>query len=107
MMEHPAELERLDRLLSARDVVADGDERRVVALASRELEELGAVDEHAVDAGQRDDDRVERLLFLAERLRALGIVPDLRILELAADFGQPRRLDLEVKDTSGAGLRAP
>jgi hypothetical protein len=32
-------------------------------------------------------DAVELLLFLAELLRALRIVPDLRVLELAIDRG--------------------
>jgi hypothetical protein len=106
-VEHPPELERLNRLLDAADVVADGNDRGVVTLRARELEQLGAVGQQAVDVAQRADDRVERLLFLAERLGALGIVPDLRVLELAADLGQPRRLDIEVKDTSGAALPAP
>jgi hypothetical protein len=48
-------------------------------------------------------DAVELLLLLAERLRALLVVPDLRILELLLDLGQAYRLLLEVKDTSEAG----
>jgi len=105
MVEHPPELEPADGLLDAGDVVAHGDERRIVALGARQLEQLAAVREIAVDVAKRADDRLERLLLPAERLRALGIVPDLGVLELALDLGQPRRLDLEVKDTSGAGPR--
>jgi len=50
---------------------------------------------------------VELFLLLAKLLRALRIVPDLRILELAVYRGEPRRLDVEVKDTSGASRCGP
>ena len=42
------------------------------------------------------DDAIELLLLLAELLCALGIVPNLGILELAVDCREPRRLDVEV-----------
>jgi hypothetical protein len=37
--------------------------------------------------------------LLAERLRALGIVPDPGLFQFAIDFDQPFGLALEVKDT--------
>jgi hypothetical protein len=54
---------------------------------------------------------LEGLLLLAEVLGALGIVPDLRVLDEADDLVQPALLRVEVKDTSavrrtgGPGLR--
>jgi len=42
--------------------------------------------------------------FTTERLRALGVVPDVGELQLALDFGQAFFLDCVVKDTS-EGLR--
>jgi hypothetical protein len=85
MTEHPPELERLDRLAQRFDIAGDRREGRVVAFGARELEKLDAVGKSAVERRQRADDAIERLLLLAELLRALGIVPDVRVLELALD----------------------
>jgi len=38
-----------------------------------------------VDAPERGDDRLELLLFLAELLCALRLIPELRVLELAVE----------------------
>jgi hypothetical protein len=37
--------------------------------------------------------------LLPQRLRAIGLVPDVRLFELALDFGQAFRLAVVVKDT--------
>ena len=37
--------------------------------------------------------------LLPQRLRAIGFVPDVRLFELALDFGQAFRLAVVVKDT--------
>jgi hypothetical protein len=105
MVEHPAEFELADLALQRSGIVAQRVQRRIVALVARKREQLVDVGEAGVDRGQRPDDGIERLLLLAEGLGPLGVVPDLRILELAGDFGQPCRLDVEVKDTSAAALR--
>jgi hypothetical protein len=42
---------------------------------------------------------VQRRALLVQSLRALGIAPDIRILEFAGDFLQALLLALEVKDT--------
>jgi hypothetical protein len=102
MAEHPAELEILDHLRESRDVVAHRGERRVVIVGTRQLEELAAVGKAPVEPGERRDDAFERLLLLAEFLRLLGGVPDLRVLERAADFLERLRLQVEVKDTSAS-----
>jgi len=53
------------------------------------------------------DDAVERLLLLAELLRARRVFPDLRILEFAIYRRQPCSLEIEVKDTSVAAPSGP
>jgi isoquinoline 1-oxidoreductase alpha subunit len=106
-MEHAAELEIADELLDGAQVGAHRLQRSVVVLSAREFEQLAAVRQPRVDRRERADDAVEGLLLLAKRLRALGVVPDLGILELAGDFGQPSRLDVEVKDTSASPARGP
>jgi hypothetical protein len=45
------------------------------------------------------DDLVERRALLAQLLRALRMVPDVGIFELAADFFETLGLRLVVKDT--------
>jgi hypothetical protein len=107
MAEHPPELERLDGLRERRDVVADRRQRRVVVVVAGQPEQLGAVGEAAVELGQRPDDALEGLLFLAELLGARGVAPDLRILERAADFLERLRLAVEVKATSASRRPGP
>jgi len=58
-----------------------------------------------VDLLERHDDAFEGLLFLAEFLGARGVVPDVGVFELLADFDQFFRLGIVVKDTSE--VRAP
>jgi hypothetical protein len=106
-VEHPPELEVRDAPLDAADVGLDGAQRRVVRFRPRERVELPAVVELAAEIGERQDDAVELFLLLAELLRAGGVVPDLRILELAVDRRQARSLDVEVKDTSEAAPSGP
>jgi hypothetical protein len=106
-VKHPPELEVGDGLLELRDVDLDGVQRRVVGFRAREIVELAAVVEPFLQSGQRMDDAVELLLLLAEVLRALRVVPDLRVLELPVYCREPRRLDVEVKDTSAAAGCGP
>jgi hypothetical protein len=73
-----------------------------VRVGARELEELGRVREPAADAPQRADERLENLLLLAELLRALRVLPQLRVFQLPVQRGEPRLFRLEVKDTSAA-----
>jgi len=54
------------------------------------------------DAVERVDDRFEGLLFLAELLGALRVVPQLGVLELAVQRFEARLLAPVVKDTSAA-----
>jgi hypothetical protein len=41
----------------------------------------------------------QRFFFLAEFLRAFGIVPDLRVFQGGIDFSQAVDFDIKVKDT--------
>jgi hypothetical protein len=49
-----------------------------------------------IEAG---DDLFEARALLTQRLCALWFVPDIGLLELALDLGQPFRVGLVVKDT--------
>jgi hypothetical protein len=100
--EHAAELHRRNVLFDLCSLFPYFLEGGVVVVGLRQAEELGGIGEPAADAAEGADDRLERLLFLAELLRALLVAPDLRIAQLALDFGQPSLLALEVKDTSAA-----
>jgi hypothetical protein len=75
---------------------------RVIVLGSRKLEKLRRVGEADADAAERGDDRFQLLLFLAELLGALRVVPELRVFELAVQRREARLLRFEVKDTSAA-----
>jgi hypothetical protein len=66
------------------------------------MEELGGVRKPAADAAERADQRLELLLFLAEFLRALLVVPELGVFELAVQRLEAPLLGFEVKDTSAA-----
>jgi hypothetical protein len=48
------------------------------------------------------DHVIEQFLLAAELLRALGVVPDAGVFELAAYFGEPLRFRVDVKETSAA-----
>jgi hypothetical protein len=74
----------------------------MVCIAARELKQLGGVRKPAADAAEGADDRLERLLFLAELLCALRVAPDLGVGERALYLGEPLRFAVEVKDTSAA-----
>src|SRR2546427_2422416 len=52
---------------------------RVVVLRARHLEEAARIAQRRGDRGEPGDGRVQRLLFPAEVLRALGVAPDLGI----------------------------
>src|SRR5947207_1803154 len=65
--------------VSARRLAPDLLERRLVGVGARHVEQLFRVGEAAADAAERADHGLERLFFLAERLRALRVVPQLRV----------------------------
>jgi hypothetical protein len=105
--EHAAELERRDVFLQFGCFLADLLQGRVISIRLGQLEQLGGVGQAAADAGQRADERLEGLLFLAEVLRALRVLPELRVFQLAVQRREAVLLRLEVKDTSSARPTAP
>jgi hypothetical protein len=105
--EHALELEVLDLAFELRRVAGDRvDDLREprLALELGELQEFERAGDAVAGAVEPADQRVELGALLAERLRLLGLLPDLRILELARDLYQPLVLAVVVKDTS-AGRR--
>ena len=73
--------------------------RDLVVLGFREVEQLAGAGEAFVQDADAVDDAIELGALLAELLRALGIVPDVRVFELAAYFLEPLALGIVVKDT--------
>jgi len=69
--------------------------------------QLRSLAERLVDAAQRADDGFELGALAPQALRALGIAPDVRILELAVDLFETLALRLEVKGTSAEQRCAP
>jgi len=81
------------------DIVRNGRDRALVVLADREIEQVAGFAERVGQRTNAADDALETRAFLAELLRALRVVPDVRVLELARDFFEALRLRIEVKDT--------
>jgi hypothetical protein len=81
------------------DDVLDG---ALVLRLDRELVQLAGFVERLLDAVQRRDDGFELGALAAEALRALGIRPDGRVLELFVDLLEPLTFGVIVKDTSAA-----
>ena len=102
MTEHPAELQILDGSLQLGNVVAYRRKRGIVAFSARQFKQLAAVREPLAQLRQCDDNVVELLFLAPQVLRALRIVPDVRVLELARNNVEPFALHIEVKDTSEA-----
>jgi hypothetical protein len=81
--------------------------RRVVTFRAGQIEQLFRIRQAAVDAADRADDGLERLLFLAQLLRALRVLPQLGVFELPVQRREARLLGVEVKDTSAAPPTVP
>ena len=99
VVEHAAEFQRLDVLGQLGGFGFDGEQAGLVAFLLAHLEQLEVVRQLAREVLQRHDDAVELLLFLAQFLGLLGIVPDLRVFQRGVDRPQAFRFGIEVKDT--------
>jgi hypothetical protein len=60
---------------------------RVVVFLAYHVEQLAAVGGLLVQVFQGDDDAFQELLFLAQFLGVLGVVPDVGVFEFPGDFG--------------------
>jgi hypothetical protein len=74
-------------------------QRVVVVLRLRDLDQVARIGQPRVDGADLGHHVLQRLALLAELLRALGVVPDVRRLQQAGDLGQPCFLGIEVEDT--------
>jgi hypothetical protein len=92
--------------LHGRYVTFDGDQRVIVALVTGHLEKLSGIGEPLMQSGQRQYHAFGELFFLAERLGPVGILPDIRVFQLARELFQPQCFGIEVKDTSADRLPA-
>jgi len=81
------------------DVAGDRDSCAFVVFRFGELEQFVGAGQAIAERAYAVDDAVEGRALLAELLRAFRIVPDVRILELAAYFLEPFALGVVVKDT--------
>jgi hypothetical protein len=97
--EHPLELEALDLVVEPAGVALDVGDRVGIALGLGELEELEGARDAIADPVEALGDRGELRALAAERLRPVGVVPDLRVLEFPAYLGEPLALAVVLKDT--------
>ncbi len=74
-------------------------DRIVIVLLDGKFEQVVRVREPRGQCVQHSNDLFEPGPFLAEGLGTLGLVPDIRLFELALNLGQPFRLSVVVKDT--------
>ena len=86
--------------LAGTDIAFDFGDRVGVIFLDGEIEEFTCVGETTGYLVQADDNLLETRTLLPERLRALGLVPDVGLLEFPLDFGQAFGLAVVVKDTS-------
>jgi hypothetical protein len=93
------ELEFLDLALERDGVGLDPLHRLELALEFREFEQLDRALNTVADAIETRRQCVELRAFLAERLSALRVVPDLGMLEFAGDLGEPFALAIVFKET--------
>ena len=75
----------------------------LVALGLAELDEAELIVELALDAAVAGDRVVELGALTQQRLRRLGLVPELRVLGLGVQLVKPPRCTIPVKDASSAG----
>jgi hypothetical protein len=97
--EHALELELLDFRREVVDVGGNRRDRALVVLADRQIQQVAGLAERTGQRADAADDAIEVRALLAELLRALRVVPDVRVFELARDFFEAFGLRIEVKDT--------
>jgi hypothetical protein len=98
-MEHPLELETAHVGLETLRVPLDVAGCALVVLGFGELEELCRVGDALGGAVELADLRAQLRPLAAQLLGALGLGPDARVLELAADLLEALFLDVVLKET--------
>jgi hypothetical protein len=84
--EHAAEFHVFDALFEAGRIAFAGEEGFLVIFFVRHVEQVLRVAQVVVERGERVDDVVQQLLFPAEGLGMLRVVPDGRVFEFPVDF---------------------
>ena len=79
----------------------------VVALLLAKSDQSEIVVEFACDAAEGIDRGFDLLTFAHEPLSPRRVIPEVRRLDLAVEFGEPRLCPIGVKDASGAKTGIP
>jgi hypothetical protein len=105
--EHALEFEQFDLDSQTFDIGLDFHARPRISLRGGQLQEFRGIGQGALQAIQAADDLLELGAFLAQFLRAIGVAPDARLLQLALYFLQPLVFIVVIKDTSSKSRCAP
>src|SRR5690606_24697034 len=100
--EHALELQLLHLTRKAVDVGLDRLHGFGVVLGLGQVEQFGGADQAIGQVADAVDGLVEQGALAPQRLRALGVVPDVRVLELALYFLEALALRVVVKETPSA-----
>jgi len=105
--EHAPELQRLDNALVGGEVRRHRLQGVGVILLPGHLEQFARLIQPGQQAPHLTDDRVQRRALAIQVLGALGVIPDIGLLELAGDFFEAFLLFSEVKDTPSGTRSVP
>jgi hypothetical protein len=97
--KHALEFQRLDLARDSLDIGGNRRDGAFVLLGFGQLQQFVRAAQAIVQAADAVDYLVELRALLAELLGTLGVVPDVRIFKLAANFLETFLLRLVVKDT--------
>ena len=98
--EHAPELKPADGLLESAQIADDLIDGIAVILVNSQRKQFFCVGESRCQLVETQDHLLQQGTLLPQRLGPLGLIPDIRLLEFALNFGQPFRLGVIVKDTS-------
>jgi hypothetical protein len=98
--EHALEFQLLDLEGQSLGVRLDSLDGVRIGLGRGQIQELGGIGQGAREPIETADDLLELGAFLAQFLRAVRVIPNTRLLELALYFLQPLVLVVVIKDTS-------
>lgn len=97
--EHALELQLAELAFQVIEIRVDLVQRTFVIFFVRHLQQRFGVIDATLQVFQSLDDIFQRGAFPAQRLRLIGITPDVRVFEFALDLGQAFSLTVVVKDT--------